>query len=424
MRVLVVGLNYAPEPTGIAPYTTRMATGLQARGHEVRVLTAMPHYPQWRVAPEHRRWSIHEHHDGVGVRRVLHYVPATPDGARRALSEVSFGVRAAASRWHRPDVVLAISPALLSTSLVALRSRLGTRPALGVVVQDIYSVGMRETGSGGGAMARAVVAAERGLMRHADGVAVIHPTFTDEVTRLGCDPSQVTVIRNWTHVSDPGPVDRRATRQRLGWGERDFVVLHAGAMGVKQGLENVVDTAAAARDAAPDLRFVLAGDGGRRAELETRGDGLDNLQFLDPLPAALYAQALRAADVLLVNELPGSGQMAVPSKLTSYFGTGVPVVAAVEAGGTTAYEVNASGAGVVVRPGRPEELLQALRDLRDDPDRARRLGARGPAYSASVLSEANALDAYDVWVHRLAGTRATPPPAVQAVAISGARPAS
>lgn len=81
--------------------------------------------------------------------------------------------------------------------------------------------------------------------------------------------------------------------------------------------------------------------------------------------------------------------------------------------------MNASGAGVVVRPGRPAELLQALRDLRADPDRARRLGARGPAYSASVLSEANARDAYDVWVHRL-----TPPPPVQAVATSGARPAS
>lgn len=66
--------------------------------------------------------------------------------------------------------------------------------------------------------------------------------------------------------------------------------------------------------------------------------GLDNLTFVDPLSDTLYAKALRAADVLLVNDLPGSGQMAVPSKLTSYFGTGVPVVTAVEAGGTTAYE--------------------------------------------------------------------------------------
>ncbi|MBD0321819.1 MAG: glycosyltransferase WbuB, partial [Aldersonia sp.] len=48
MRVKIVGINYAPETTGIAPYTSGLADGLAARGHRVEVLTGQPHYPQWR----------------------------------------------------------------------------------------------------------------------------------------------------------------------------------------------------------------------------------------------------------------------------------------------------------------------------------------------------------------------------------------
>ena len=47
MKILIIGVNYAPETSGIAPYTSAMAEGLQAAGHEVSIITGIPHYPQW-----------------------------------------------------------------------------------------------------------------------------------------------------------------------------------------------------------------------------------------------------------------------------------------------------------------------------------------------------------------------------------------
>src|SRR5674476_962973 len=50
MRILIHGITFSPELTGIGKYSGEMAEWLAAHGHEVRVVTAPPYYPQWRVA--------------------------------------------------------------------------------------------------------------------------------------------------------------------------------------------------------------------------------------------------------------------------------------------------------------------------------------------------------------------------------------
>lgn len=396
MRVLLVGINYKPESSGIAPYTTRIAEGLHDRGHDVLVLTTFPHYPQWRVAPGYDGLRQREQANGVDVRRLRHYVPSRPEGARRALSELSFGLHAVAHPAGAPDVVLCPSPALLSSALMRWR----TRAAFGLQVQDLYSAGVAETG-GSAHVAAALGRVESRLACRATGVAVIHDRFRERVVdSLGVPREHVRVIRNWTHISAPACLDPEGLRRRLGWGE-DHVVLHSGAMGRKQGLESVVHAALLAESRGLPVRFVLAGDGGRRPELERLAAGCRTLDFLDPLPADDYVNALHAADVLLVNELPGLNEMAVPSKLTSYLTTGRPVLAATSTGSTTAHEVAAAEAGLRVEPGDPEALLAGVELLRTDPARAQAWGANGPAYCVRVLGEQQALDSYDEWVHEL-----------------------
>jgi len=141
MRVLIVGLNYTPEPTGIAPYTTALSEGLAGRGHDVRVLTAMPHYPEWRIRPGYEGWTRSERMDGVRIRRLRHHIPSPPTGLRRLMSEISFGLRVVTTRWGNPDVVLFVSPALFSSALGMLRAR-ALRRHLPIVtwVQDFYTL--------------------------------------------------------------------------------------------------------------------------------------------------------------------------------------------------------------------------------------------------------------------------------------------
>lgn len=402
-RLLVLGLNYPPEKPGISPYTGAMARGMVGRGVETRALTAHPHYPEWKVTPGYGQWRRDESIDGVRVTRLRHYIPTRPSGLRRALSELTFGLRLASERWGRPAAVVAVSPALISTAVALLRSRLTHRRTPFIVwVQDLYSLGLKETGQSSGMMMRLMMALEGWVLRRATHVIVIHDRFALRVHEdFGVPLQNVEVIRNWTHLAPSPAIDRAAARAKFGWRPDEKIVLHAGNMGVKQGLDNVVSAARLSEEDVAGVRFVLLGNGSERSALEEQSAGLRAVTFMDSLSDEDFTAALQAADALLVNEKPGVAEMAVPSKLTSYFSAGRPVLAATDAGGITAEEVERAGAGVVVPAGDPRALLDAARELTSDAAKADSLGESGRRFRDSVLTESRAIDAFEALLSRL-----------------------
>ena len=113
-------------------------------------------------------------------------------------------------------------------------------------------------------------------------------------------------------------------------------------------------------------------------------------------PATVYdrpraSPEAAAADVLLVNERASAVDMSLPSKLTSYFSAGLPVLAAVPPRGGTASEVRRSGGGRLVAPEDPAALVQALVALGADPQERARLGERGAEHAARHLNQATSL---------------------------------
>ena len=407
LRILILGLNYAPEPTGIAPYTTGMARFLADAGHDVHVITGLPHYPTWKVADGYRGRRIQEWDGNVRVTRVWHPVPRKPTGRARITLEAVFALQASAVAGARPDVVLAVSPALLTVA-TTLRWKSPGRTAIGVIAQDLYSRAIVETGALGGRGAKAARRLESALLRRADGVIAIHDTFRRSLVGLGVEDRRITTIRNWTHVAqDVGNVVD--LRTRLGWRDNETVVLHAGNMGAKQGLENVVDAARLADRRGSTLRFVLLGHGNQRTALEMRARGVHHVQILDPLPNGEFETALAASDILLLNERPGVEEMCVPSKLTSYFSSGRPVVAATSRRSAAASEVTNSGGGVLVEPGRPEDLLEMCEVLAKDPANRVSMGMQGQVFARGMLSGGAARSAYLRWVEGLATPAAALP---------------
>ncbi len=265
-----------------------------------------------------------------------------------------------------------------------------------VWVQDLYGLGVAETGQGSQTAARAIGRMEAWLLRSADAVVVIHQRFADRIHRdFGVPIKRIVVIRNWTHLPPMPAVDVDATRQKFGWPRDEVVVVHSGNMGVKQGLQHVVQAGrlSALRDAR--VRFVLIGDGSHREELERlAGEQPASVQFMAPLDDGDFPAALQAADVLLVNELPGVSEMAVPSKLTSYFAASRPVIAATDLAGITADEVRAAGAGIVVPAGEPEALLDGVIRLTADEQACKTYGENGRHYRETVLDETSAIDRF------------------------------
>jgi glycosyltransferase involved in cell wall biosynthesis len=385
--------------------------GMAERGHRVAVLTGYPHYPQWKRDETANGFRSDEQIDGVDVHRLNHVVPRRLSWIGRAAMEITFGLQLLTSRWGRPDVVICVSPPLLAAAMAIVRARLTwRRPAIGILVHDLYSRGVAETAAASGLIARIMRAAESAALRLADSVAVIHTGFSaDLVEHLGVDVRRIREIRNWTHVGTPDPSASAAFRAARGWNDDKVVVLHAGNMGYKQGLENVIAAARLADGDGSRARFVLLGDGNQRISLEADGAGIRALEFLPPVSEGEFSAALGAADVLLVNERPGVAHMAVPSKLTSYFRSGKPILAATDATGFTAGELAASGAGVCVPAGRPDLLLSEAMRLGADRALGAQLGEAGRRYCDELLSQAAALDRYEEWIFDLAELRRASP---------------
>ncbi|GAA4807441.1 glycosyltransferase family 4 protein [Actinomycetospora chlora] len=415
LDVLLIGLNHAPETTGIAPYTTGLARMLADDGHRVHVITGMPHYPQWRVQDGYRGRRARRETDGaVRVTRVPHPVPARPTGASRIGMEAVFAARAAVVRGPRPDVVIAVSPALLSVGAARWVARTWGRGCpVGVVVQDLYGAAVAEAGALGGRGAGAVARLEHGLLAGADGIVAVHDVLRDALLRTGLPAESVTTIRNWTHLEDEPtadvtPTTITAARRALGWPQGEAVVLHAGNIGAKQGLDGVVDAARLADERGLPLRFVLLGDGNQRARLVAAARGVERFTVVDPLPTDAFRTALAAADVLLLHERPEVAEMCAPSKLTSYFAAGRPVLAATNDLSAAAREVRAAGAGPIVPAGDPAALVDAALALVADPDAAARHAASARHYATRTYGAAAAHARYGAWVRDLASRRTTP----------------
>jgi colanic acid biosynthesis glycosyl transferase WcaI len=396
LRIRIIGIYYTPELTGIGPYTAAVAEHFADRGHIVRVVTGYPHFPSWRAMP----LPPNDRLANPRVSRYAHFIPRKPSGRSRALYEASWFVSAlrALAGEKDDDVVIGVSPAL-SGAILAWRAARRSGARLGLIFQDLTAPAVHQSGYPGGvAIANVAERLEAFAARQAHGTAIIAESFRPYLEKIGAHA--IYRVFNWTRAL-PITESIEATRLRLGWGPNEFICLYAGNMGHKQGLDNLLDAGALLDGRG--IRIVLAGDGNDRRRLEARcGDmGRQVISFLDLQPAEQHGAMLRAADILLLSQRASVTDMALPSKLTSYFAVGRPVVGAVAEGSTAAMEMANAKAGIVVRPGDTAALANAILALRENVETCRVLGDNGRAYAIKCLTPEKGLATYDEFLARL-----------------------
>lgn len=391
--VLIVGLNYAPEPVGIGPYTQGLAEALLARGARVRVLAGKAYYPQWKTYPEFAgggwRSGIES---GVEITRCPHYVPAQPSGVKRivhlasfALSALPHALRTALrGKGERPDLVIVIAPALLSVLIAWFAARLAGAK-LWIHVQDFeveaaLATGLMDDRSLPARLARWV---EKFFLKLGDHVSTISPQMCAKLVAKGVAADRVFEMRNWSDArfaTDPAG----AAAIREDWGLTGKVVaLYSGNIARKQGIEILVEAARLLQHRA-DIGFVICGEGPNRNELQRLAAGLANVQLHDLQPAERMGAMLTMADLHLLPQIAGAADLVLPSKLTNMLASARPVLATTEPGTGLYSEVD--GCGLVTPPGDAVALAAAVTTLADDP--ARR----------AVLGEAARLRAGERWM--------------------------
>jgi colanic acid biosynthesis glycosyl transferase WcaI len=387
-RILFLGLNFPPEVTGIAPYSGSLAAFLSKYCQHIQVVTTPPHYPQWKVFDSSSASNSFTTMPRISVTRVQNYIPKSPSSVRRLIYELTFGILGSFSKWGHRDVILLVTPGLFSSAIFAARAMVTHRKSKVVVwVQDLYARGYGEINESRGLVFWMLGRVEAWLLKRADLVVAIHERFAEIIDAdYGVDSEKVLVIRNWTHSKFSPTSNRTLARAFFGWPENQTVVLHVGNMGVKQGLDNVVRAARIAQERGLGLKFVLVGDGVERQRLKISAKSLSTIEFIDTLDSESFQNALAAADLFLLNELDGVSEMAVPSKLTTYFQAGKPVIASTDLRGISAKEIQLAGAGVAVKAGSPELLLDEIADLSTNMTLMKLYGSNGRAFALSHLS--------------------------------------
>jgi colanic acid biosynthesis glycosyl transferase WcaI len=366
VKITVWGINYDPEPTGIGPFNTDLCVWLASRGHAVTMLSTFPYYPWWKKRPEDKG-KLHERSvvNGVTLHRCWHYVPEKPSTVKRLIHELSF---VATSTWRalwteKPDVYFVVSPSLFLGLGAFVASRLKRRPFV-FHVQDLQpdaalGLGMIKPGLS----VKMLYALEKWSYARAAVVSGISGGMIDAYRRKGVPEGKIYLFPNWIPDAPPdvsaGAVGA-SFRREYGIGAETPLIAYSGNVGMKQGLEVVVE---AARGGV--AHWAICGEGAAKPALEAAiaADPQSGARLYPLQPDGRYKALLREADVSLITQQKGTGQFFFPSKLLSILQYGRPVLAVADEASELARATREGGFGIVVEPGDAAGLKAAAQGI-------------------------------------------------------------
>jgi colanic acid biosynthesis glycosyl transferase WcaI len=381
MRAIVWGINYAPEFTGIAPHSVALCEFLHARGDEVSMVTGFPYYPSWEKRPEDRGCLyLTDQINGVPVHRCWQFVPRRVSALKRIFHEASFIFTSTlrALSLPRADVYVLVSPPLLLGVAGWLVGKIKGAPFV-FHVQDMQpdaavGLGMLKASW----FTKVLYWLESFAYRHAARVSGITQGMLKSFRGKGVSESKLVYFPNAIALNDAAPPPARGEfRSRHGFAPEEFLAIYGGNLGVKQGLDVLLETAPLLRD--PRIRILICGDGAQREPLadRVRELKLPNVSMLPLQVGRDYRALLVDADVCFITQQVGAGNSFFPSKLLGLLAESKPVVTVAAPECELALSLAEGKFGVNVPPGRAQELADLLDSLANDPERLAEFGAAG-----------------------------------------------
>ena len=404
MKILIYGLNYSPELTGVGKYTGEMAAWLADQGHEVRVVTAPPYYPAWRIDDRYSGWRYRvESGDGKPVPTVYRcplWVPTRPSGVTRLVHLSSFAVSSIPvmvlqALW-KPEIVFTVEPTFFAAP-VALLAAAVSGAASWLHVQDFEvdaAFDLKLLPPDG-----SLHSAAKGLERFFTGcfsrVSSISQKMVQRLTDKGVVRNAVVLFPNWGDVEHVKPALRDVPnrfREEFGLAEK-IVFLYSGNMGEKQGLDVLSPLAEFFQDD-ERVHFLFCGDGVYRQQLEKLVRHRANVTMLPLQPNDRLNELLNAADIHLLPQKRGAADLVMPSKLNSILASGRPVIAVADEGTQVAQVV--AECGLVVPTGDVEALCAASVLLVGDAELRVRLGLAAREYAVKYVDKDRVLRRFEL----------------------------
>ena len=406
--IYIVTQWFPPEHAPIGHMLLELSELLGRNGWNITIITGFPNHPRGVVFDGYRKRLFQEEQvRNIRIWRVYLYTSANRSYFNRILNFLSFTLSSSLCLLLRgkPDLVFAALQPLSVGVVLPIVAKI-KRAKLIFNVQDLHpdaqiKLGLLKNKS----LIRLLRAVENHGYRSADGLSVICEDFKAHCLARGVDEQRIAVIRNWIDLDEIKPGTRvNAFRSELGLVEEDFVVLFAGTIGLVSGAEMLLDVADSLIDE-KDIKIVIVGEGPLLGELKEHAAvrGLGNMVFSPFQPRSRLGEVQAISDVSVVTIKPGSEQMSVPSKVLGYMAAARPVLVVAEPESETARFVLESGAGLVIAPGDPEAIANAIRDLRGGLMHAGDLGRCGREYLEENLSTKEVSRQYNDFFTKILG---------------------
>ena len=407
MRILLYGLNYAPELTGIGKYSGELGDWLIARGHEVRVVTAPPYYPAWRVDHPYvgNKYRVEPGLDGSLTYRCPIYVPSVPSGLRRLAHLLSFAlsslpVMMRLAFWH-PDVIIMVEPTCFCAPIALFAGMIAPAPCW-LHIQDFevnaaFDLGLLPSG---GILEGLALWLERHLTRRFARVSSISMNMVKKAEQKGLPKGRVSLFPNWVDTDLVTPLDQaNSYRRELGL-ENKLVLLYSGNLGNKQGLE-ILEPLCMSFRGDERIHFLVCGDGSLRPILEHHAKTYSNMTLLPLQPLSRLNELLNTADIHLLPQRAGASDNVMPSKLTGMLATGRPVIATALHGTPVARVIEGDRklgiepTGLLVPPDDLAAFRSAITLLMEAVALRRELGAAARRYAVEHLGKEAILQRFE-----------------------------
>lgn len=407
-RILLIGGNYFPELIGIGKYNGEMVDLLARKGHQCTVVTSYPYYPQWKVQKpyaskplwykkELKEVSGGEDSLAIQVYRCPQYLPSRPTAKGRMLLDLSFCLSAFFLMLRllfrkKFDLIIVVVPCFQLGLLAILYKKLRGAKFL-YHIQDLQIDVARDLNMIKSAKIISILLkVEKYILKNADIVSSISSGMIKKI-KDKCD-KDVVFFPNWVDTTMYFPLaEKDVLKREFNFSPTDKIVLYSGAIGEKQGLENIIHIAKSLEHFR-NLKFVICGSGPYRESLYElqKTLSIQNVVFLQLQPLDKLNHFLNMADIHLVLQKSNASDLVMPSKLTTILSVGGVSIITASKNSSLYQVVEANNMGVLVEPENRIELLMAIERTLNNDNALINRNAR--AYAEKFLSIQNVISRY------------------------------
>lgn len=399
MKILFITHYYEPDSGAAANRLTRLAKQLQARGHQITVLTTMPHYPKGIISEEYRRrFVVTEDRDGIRVIQVWLYTSTKQQVSRRLLSQLSFMITCTLRGLfiQRHDVMLIENQPIFTALAGWIISRLKRTPYLANISdywpEYLVVAGILQESS---LMYRLFKAIANRTQRDAKAIVTLLDDLLVKVENRIGKVAIGKVINNAVDLEKFHPtIDDQSFRSKYDLGNTRLITF-LGVLGNHIDLETMLQ-ATAHFNTYPNVQFLFVGTGQQKERLK---NALEDAQFshcrwidwidYSEVPAFWSASYLTYW-ALHDNPLD---QMRFQAKLYEAMASGTPSVIAVK--GLMHETLTTTNTGLTVSPGDVNGMIQAIERLLSDEAYYQTVSTNARQYAEENFNLVDNINAYE-----------------------------